>query len=256
MKRKIFMGLFLIFILISNLSFASYNSVTMSVVEEPVCTIELGENSKFEKKLIQKDLTNKEVTLQLQVSNEELSQKATGEIMLVVDTSVSMNEKVPNGQTRKEAVFESAKILVDKLLQGNDQLDIGIVSFSSNSDVAKEGTLEDATVVSTLTKDASALSSAISGIEATGVRTALQSGLELASQQFTNKENDKYIIVLTDGLPNISLGFDGVYYSDNVYNDTKQELQKLDNQGIHIITMLTQITNPDEVPGGLPRFFN
>ena len=48
-KRKIFISLFLILILLTNLSFASYSTVTMNVVEEPVCTIELGENSKFVK---------------------------------------------------------------------------------------------------------------------------------------------------------------------------------------------------------------
>ena len=33
----------MILILLTNLSFASYSTVTMNVVEEPVCTIELGE---------------------------------------------------------------------------------------------------------------------------------------------------------------------------------------------------------------------
>lgn len=49
MKNKVFILLFLIFILMANLSFASYSTVTMEVVEEPICTIEIGENSKFEK---------------------------------------------------------------------------------------------------------------------------------------------------------------------------------------------------------------
>ena len=65
MKKSIFVTLFLAIILIANISLASYSTVTMSVVEEPVCTIKIGENSKFEKKLIKKDLNNKEVTLQL-----------------------------------------------------------------------------------------------------------------------------------------------------------------------------------------------
>lgn len=63
MKKKIFIVTFLMCILLANLSFASYTTVNMSVVEEPVCTIELGNNSKFEKKLVSKDLANKEVTL-------------------------------------------------------------------------------------------------------------------------------------------------------------------------------------------------
>ena len=39
MKKKILLILFLIIILMSNLSFASYSTVSMTVVEEPVCTI-------------------------------------------------------------------------------------------------------------------------------------------------------------------------------------------------------------------------
>lgn len=49
MKKKIFITLFLLLILIANISLASYDTVTMTVVEEPVCNIEFGENSKFEK---------------------------------------------------------------------------------------------------------------------------------------------------------------------------------------------------------------
>ena len=63
MKKRVFITLFLILILITNLSFASYETVTMTVVEEPVCTIEIGENSSFEKRLIEKNLNNIEVTV-------------------------------------------------------------------------------------------------------------------------------------------------------------------------------------------------
>lgn len=49
MKNKILIGLFLIIILMANVSMASYSTVTMSVVEEPICTIPFGQHSKFEK---------------------------------------------------------------------------------------------------------------------------------------------------------------------------------------------------------------
>ena len=83
MKKKTFLSIFFILILLANISFASYSTVTMEVVEEPVCTITLGENSKFEKKLIAKDLANKEVTIQLQVTNEEEADFSNAEIVLV-----------------------------------------------------------------------------------------------------------------------------------------------------------------------------
>ncbi len=259
MKKKIFLGIFLILIFIANMSFASYSTVKMEVVEEPVCTIQIGENSKFEKKLINKDLTNKEVTLQLQVTNEEENSKPTGELMLVLDNSDSMNELVEpdneQSQSRKDLIFESAKTLVSNLLEGNDNLQVGIVSFSSNADVSKEATLEDANIVSPLSNDATELNNAISNIEANGPRTDLDAGITLASEQFTETDNNKYIIVLTDGVPNIALNYNNPYYSDDVINETKTKLQQLESQGISITTMLTGIEDEDYVPVGITKTY-
>ncbi len=247
MKNKIFMGLFLIIILIANVSFASYSTVTMSVVEEPICTIKLSENSKFEKKLIAKDLSNKEVTLQLQVTNEEIADKPTGEIMIVLDDSDSMNDEVA-GTTRKDLIFNSAKTLVTSFLENNTQLKIGVVRFSTNTDVSKEGTIDDASIVSPLSNDATTLNNAISNIEANGPRTNLQSGLLLASNQFTKTDNNKYMIILTDGVPNVAIDYDKTYYSDDVINKTKQQLQALNTQGIKVTTMLSGIKDETYVP--------
>ena len=197
MKKSVFITLFLILILVANISLASYDTVTMTVVEEPVCTIEIGENSKFEKKLIEKNLNNKEVTLQLQVTNEETSLQPTGEIMLVIDNSKSMEDTVDGSTTRQDLVIESAKTLVNTILDGNENLKVGVVSFSTNEDVSKEGTIEDANLVSDLSSNSEALISAISNIQYTGPRTNLESGLSLASQYFTEDVNNKYIIVLT-----------------------------------------------------------
>jgi len=58
MKKKILSILFLVLILIANFSFASYSTVKMEVVEEPICEIKFGQNSKFQKRLISKDLNN------------------------------------------------------------------------------------------------------------------------------------------------------------------------------------------------------
>ena len=150
MKKKIFLTIFLLIILFTTYSFASYSTVTMSVVEEPVCTIELGDNSFFEKKLVEKNLNNKEVALQLQVTNNEVA-TVSGEIMLVLDNSDSMQNQTSTGEVRKDLVFESAKTLVSRLLENNTELEIGIVSFSTNTDQSKEATIEDATLVSDLT---------------------------------------------------------------------------------------------------------
>lgn len=256
MKKKIFITTLLLLILLVNVSFASYSTVTMSVVEEPICTIQLSDNSKFEKKLISKDLQNKEVTLQLQVTNEEKSNKPTGEIMLVLDNSDSMKLETSTGTVRKDLVFESAKTLVSNLLKDNENLKIGVVSFSTNTDVSKEGTTEDAEVVSKLSNDSNALLNSISSIEATGPRTDLEAGLEIASGEFTKTDNNKYMIVLTDGVPNVALNYNKVYYSDDVITKTKTKLEALKTANVDVITMLTGIDNPEQVPAGVTKSYN
>ena len=254
MKKKIFLTIFLLIILFTTYSFASYSTVTMSVVEEPVCTIELGDNSFFEKKLVEKNLNNKEVTLQLQVTNNEVA-TVSGEIMLVLDNSDSMQNQTSTGEVRKDLVFESAKTLVSRLLENNTELEIGIVSFSTNTDQSKEATIEDATLVSDLTNDVSTLTSAISNIEANGPRTDLEAGLSLASSQFSEEANNKYMIVLTDGVPNVGLGSNNPYYSDTTITQTREELQSLTDSNIQVITMLTGIDDEDYVPLGVSKSF-
>lgn len=249
MKKKIFITLFLLLILIANVTFASYSTVTMNIVEEPVCAIDIGNNSKFEKKLISKDLNNKEVTLQLQISNNETAEKPTGELVLVLDNSSSMSQQTSSNKTRRELVFSSAQTLITNLLNNNSQLKIGIVTFSSSSNVSKEGTLEDATLTSKLTSNPTDLTNAISNIPANGNRTDLDAGLKLAYQQFSNEKNNKYMIVLTDGIPNIAVGYDKIYFSDDVITKTSQQLKSLEQNGVKLVTMLTHIDNENAKPG-------
>lgn len=248
MKKKIFLISFLLILLISTYSLASYSTVIMSVVEEPICTINLGDNSQFEKKLISKDLANKEVTLQLQVTNNEETSKPTGEIMLVLDNSDSMKNETSTGSIRKDLVFESAKTLISDLLKYNDKLKIGIVSFSTNPEISKEATIEDATLVANLSNNVDTLINAISNIETNGPRTDLEAGLTLASEQFSEESTNKYMLVLTDGVPNVALNSNNPYYSDTTITQTKKKLQSLNNDGIQITTMLTGIDNDDYTP--------
>lgn len=255
MNNKLFIMIFLIMILIANFSFASYSTVSMSVVDEPVCTINISENSKLEKKLISKDFTNKEVTLQLQVTNGENLISPSGEIMLVIDNSNSMTTQVPNLATRKDLVFDSARTFITNILKDSDDLKVGIVSFSTNTDVSKEGTIEDANVVSKLTSDVTSLTNLISNIETDGPRTNLQAGLLLASQQFSKEATNKYLIILTDGVPNVAIDYNKVYYSDDVIEKTKSQFETLDKSGIKVFTMLTGITDEKYVPAGVTKTF-
>ena len=244
-KSKILFILFLLITLISTISSASYSNVTMSVVEEPVCTINFGNSSTFTKQLISKNLNNKEVTLQLQVKNNEVAAKPTGEVMVVIDNSKSMLEKVTDTQTREDLVINSAKTLITNLLKDNTKLKIGVVSFSTNTDISKEGTAEDAKLISDLTNDSTSLLKSISNIEYDGPRTNLESGITLAKKYFT-KDTDsshKYLIVLTDGVPNVAINYDKNYYSDDVITKTKTALSSLSSKVDNVYVMLTGISD-------------
>lgn len=239
-KTNLLIILFLIIILLSSISFAS-TTTKFEVVEENICKIDLNEYSHFEKKLINKNLDKKQVTLQLKVTNDSKEIKPTGELMLVLDNSNSMNDKLEDEKTRYEAIVESANTLVQNLLQDNDNLKIGVVSFSSNEDVSKEGTLDDAKLVSELTNNLNTLQTSINTIKFEGYRTDLDSGITLAKKYYSNSDVNKYMIILTDGVPNIALDYDKNYYSDDVISKTKANLENLKDNNFIVTTMLTGI---------------
>ena len=258
LKLKIVSILFLLFILIGNLSMAAYSDVIMSVIKEPIATINFGDNSKATRTLISKDLNNKEITLELRVNNSETSLKPTGEIMLVIDNSKSMLTPVDTDKTREDLVINSAKTLITNLLKDNTKLKIGVVSFSTNTDIKKEGTIEDAQLISDLTNDSSALLTAVSNIQYTGPRTNLDSGITLAKKYYTENTDSthKYMIILSDGVPNVAVDYDKNYYSDDVITKTKTNLQSLSGTVDNVITMLTGITDGDAVATPATKTYN
>ncbi len=254
-KIRILLITFLLLVLISTFSNATYNTVTMSVVEEPICTINFGTNSSVERKVLSKDLDNKEIILQLTVKNNEEKLKPTGEIMLVIDNSNSMSDMVTDEKSREDIVIDSAKNLITKLLEDNTKLKIGIVSFSTKS-TTEEGIPEDAKLISKLSNDTKQLISSVNNIKYDGPRTNLNAGIDLAKQQFTDEtdKDHKYVIVLSDGVPNVAINFDNYYYSDDVISKTKKSLQSLSTISDNVIVMLTGITNGDALPTYVPAY--
>lgn len=258
MKNKLIitLNLLLAFLICSNLVFASSSSIVLDIKDEPTLNLKLDDNSSFEKKLISKDLSNKTLTFQLQVTNNEPITSLSGELMIVLDTSNSMENFINETTSRKEAVINSAKQLITSLLSTNSNLKIGIVSFATSPDIMQEGTINDATVISNLTNNLDELNNSLSNIVSTGPRTNLQAGLSLAREQFSNNNNNKYMIILTDGVPNVSLDFDLTYYSDSVIENTKNELKKLTEDNITTIAMLTGIDDGTFIPMGQNKTFN
>ena len=74
----------------------------------------------------------------------------------------------------------------------------------------------------------------------------MDSGLKLAKKQFSDDNSNKYMIVLTDGLPNLAVGHnDLVSYEGEkaVITETKKTLKSFENT--NVITMLTGITDEE-----------
>ena len=227
----------------------------MEIVEDNVCKIELENSVEFEKKIISSNLENHELTMQLKINNDLKEQIPTGELMLVIDSSQSMNTTISGTTTRKDVVLESAQKLVTDLLKVNSStLKIGVVTFSTSTEKDPDngnvitGTEADAQKVCDLSNDLTTLTNKISNIEGTGQYTNLDSGLQLAKKCFSKEDNNKYMIVLTDGLPNIAVGYNDLVTYDgltDVINQTKSTLNSLNN--IQLITMLTGIENEEAI---------
>ena len=251
MKKIFTLTLFLLIILIATNVFAV--TTTMEIVEDNICKITLNDYSSLEKKIISSDLTNHQVTLQLEITNDSEAIIPTGELMLVIDSSDSMDTIVEGTTTRKDLVLDSANKLVESLLKVNSNLKIGVVTFSTGTETDDEGHLitgteADAQKVCDLTTDLSKLTTSISTIEGTGQYTNLDSGLQLAKKSFSSEDNNKYMIVLTDGLPNLAVGHNDLVSYDgltNVITQTKTTLKSLSD--INVITMLTGIDNEEAI---------
>ena len=253
-KFKFFILLILSIMLLSTTCFATVinsSNAKMEIVEDNTCTIKISDYATFEKKMIDYDLEKRELTIQLKVTNTPgPSFDQPAEIMLVIDNSLSMIERhVTADKTRLDLVLESAKKLANELLK-NEKAKVGIVRFSTNPDVSKEGTLEDATLLTAPTSNVTTITNAINsiGTDTTqfGPRTDIDAGLKVAKQNLSNSDTEKYIIVLTDGVPNTAVGGPTFTYSGETATKTQTSLKSISNEGINLYTMMTGLDSTTE----------
>lgn len=255
-------------IIFSNYVFAdtiSSSNATMKLVEDNVCDISFGTYGQFEKKMVNIDTEKKTIDLSLIVTNkddgnhthqETNSELVAGDVILLLDNSQSMsnNTVTVNGQeiTRKQLIINSANTLVTKLFKANPKINIGVVEFATSTDTSKEGTDDDAQLVLSigLSKDPDSVENsvkdALNTVAATtmGPRTDIQVGLETAQKILdTSAETDnKYIILLTDAIPNTARGVTFDTYSTATSTPTKETLTAIKNDGINVISMLVSMS--------------
>lgn len=243
--KKLLFSLCLFFLVIC-LSFntfaATTGKTTLELVENTVCTINVDDLAKFEKKITKFSKEEKSATLTLSLKNTKVSESTTKpvEVFLVIDNSASMRENKVGDITREKAVINSANKLVDELFEANKNAKVGLVSFSS-LDTTKgetEGTINDGKLLLTLSDSKSKIKETISSIPTTnaGPRTNIEAGITIASQNYTkNKNTNRYIVLLTDGCPNNDLSGTFAKYSGTVASNTKSKLQSIEKGGINII---------------------
>ena len=242
----------LLLVLISTTCFAAIanKDVALEIVENNVCTMKLNDYTTFEKKIIDYDLNKKEITIGLKVTNnaEPVFDKPT-EIFLVIDNSTSMQDAVTPTANRLKTVTDSAKQLATELLK-KDTVKIGIVKFSTGDN---EGTITDATLLTTPSNSSSTVLSAITSIAEgqLGPRTNIDAGITLASQNFTENAVNKFIILLTDGVPNTAVGGPTFTYSGGVATKTKAKLVSLSESGIKFLSMMTGVQDVEEPTTGI-----
>lgn len=240
MKLLCLLALFLFALTFSFESFAAntIGTTSLELVENNNCTINVGTLAKLERKITRFHKEERSITVTLTVSNIKTAEQIQRpvEIFLVIDNSSSMTQNFVNGITRKQAVINSANTLVDKLFTISPNAKVGVVSFSSNVD--KEGTIDDAKLILGLNDHKDDVKSAIKSIEENteGPRTNIEAGITIASQNYSNNENtNRYMILLTDGVPNNDIhGCFGTYIGD-VGSRTKSKLQSIEASGITII---------------------
>lgn len=228
----------------------SSENASFEIVENNICTINITDKAIFEKKIIDYDLEKKELTIGLKVTNNAtIPLDKPSEIVLVIDNSRSMNNTISTGGTRMEAVIDSAKVLSNELLKLST-VNLSIISFSTGEN---RGTITDAEVRTGLTNSKEIVNNAIDSIyndfidliehddptSPVGVTTNIEAGITLASNQFTGNCENKFIILLTDGVPNVSLGSDRILYSGITATNTKNAILAINNSGIQLFSVMT-----------------
>ena len=191
------------------------------------------------KKIVDSNPDTGEVTIELKIANtnkkiEEIknnnnSNGKNTEIFFIIDESGSMYDKLQDGKTRRETVREASKTLAKNILDNYNNVKIGIIKFA-----------DEAKMTSQLTDNIEELNTAIDTYNGGG--TDLYDALVMAKNNYSSSDNNKLAIILTDGSPNsasVHTGDDGKYIT--VDEITKQELIKLNDSGVNVITMLTEL---------------
>lgn len=140
------------------------------------------------------DETSRSAKVKITVSGNPytITEQSDREIVLVLDSSGSMKDYLVNASKSKlDTLKDATDAFIDSLLveENKGKIKIGVVWYDTN--VTKTCALSD---------DATKLDACLNSEEADG-GTNVQEGIREAKKLFTDKKNEKDLIVLSDGLP-------------------------------------------------------
>ena len=231
---------------------------TLELVEKKLCEIPIkdpitGDDiGSFTKELTDFDASKKEATLTLTVKNlmvDEVIKKPI-EVFLVLDNSDTMINDSYKDKSKMEYVAETAEAFTNSLFSYFEDVKIGIVSFSSVADTRTSlddspvvwGTENDAKLLLGLSNSKDDVIAKISEYKTDtnhGSMTNIQAGLDLAEKNFnTDTEAEKIVILLSDGVPNLSLGINKFEYSGTTATNTQNKLKSMSEKGYNIFSVL------------------
>lgn len=250
--------IFFMILSINMIGFCAQMKTQLSIIEK-ASEIKYLQNDQgyITKSIVDVDSDKGEVTVELKLSNskKKTEEDTTTEVFLVVDNSPSMDFVTSNGKTRKELILNSASQLVTSIFENSNNVKIGLVDFhgASKGILGESASIYNAKLRQQLTDNKSEILKAVDDEleRKTESGTNIEAGLKTAQKSFSNKNNNKIIILLTDGIPNADIsgnnGGNDVKDEENlkVVENTKQTLKEIKESGIYTITLLTGMSESD-----------
>lgn len=190
---------------------------TIGVVNSNSNNYVLNSDMKFTKKIVNYDEENQEIEIELTLKNEKKNEKDIEdiEVAIVLDNSGSMSQ-VENGESKKDTTYKAAQKFISLLYDNIKKLEVAITQYSDGSSVICNFTDSKATALN-------GLNNYINTVCSGGTNT--HTALEMAKSKFRSNCKNKVIVLVTDGYPNVP-------------ESTKQELEKLEAEGIYLLSII------------------
>jgi|GEM_PF-3470724 len=140
------------------------------------------------------------------------------DVVIILDNSASMDEKLTSKKTKRQVTEESIKEFVHTIIKANSDNRVAIVSFAGGSDTQAIAGEDEATTLTGFTSNHGTLTSTISSKykNATGGNTNIDAGLKKASTLLNSKRAnaETKVFLFTDGALNKAVGLRGILHYD------------------------------------------